>query len=418
MYVKWRKLIGVSFASVCVSFLNACGGGGSDTQSGGGVTSDNFDFASMMVNYADNVIIPNYQKLSDAAADLSASDGALASYCANIGTENEAAEKALVLSEWKSLQSAIQTSELHILGPVLDNNGQLLNQINPLNSASLSTCGIDQSVVLASEDSTFSVASRTSNQRGSATLEYLLFNDDLSHSCPSQISETLGWNDRPELEKKQLRCEYAQRIADDLNNSASELLNIWAIPGGNYRGIFINPVNDSMSLSALSDAMFYLDVDVKDRKLGTPLGINNNACASTSCPDEVESPYSESSLVHIRTSLVSFENMLRGAEGAGFDDIIERAGVGALNTRMFNVIDDAIALIDTMNTSLGEQAAAITDTDQEAACANAFANPSVESEYPACRLYGYIKMLTDDLKVDFVAAVNVDLPDRAQSDND
>ena len=29
-----------------------------------------------------------------------------------------------------------------------------------------------------------------------------------------------------------------------------------------------------------------------------------------------------------------------------------------------------------------------------------------------------MKRITDDLKVGFVAAVNVDLPDRAQSDND
>ena len=50
---------------------------------------------------------------------------------------------------------------------------------------------------------------------------------------------------------------------------------------------------------------------------------------------------------------------------------------------------------------------------------NAAANPDVASEVlPACTLYGLIKRVVDDMKIDFVTILNVNLPGGTRADND
>lgn len=381
------------------------------------VSADNFDFIGMFVNYADNIIIPNYRAIADLAANFTADGGALGSYCSAIGTASEGSARTTAEQGWRDLSLAIQHSELHILGPATENGGALQNRLISAAAGNLSTCGIDQAVVLSSEDSDFDVATRTSNQRGIGSVEYLLFNPDLTHTCPGQITETADWNSRPVEERRQLRCEYALEVASDVAAAASSLLAAWSTEGGDYRSTFINPASTADSLDALSDALFYLDTDTKDRKLGVPTGIDD-ACLGFACPDQVEAFYSETSLANVRANLESFENMFVGASGPGFDDIVARSDAPGLVDDFTANIAAAIAGIDASTTSLRSQTEMIDDAGDQTACINAFANPDRPGQFPSCSVMGLIKVLTDDLKVGFTAAVDVDLPDRAQSDND
>lgn len=397
--------------------LAGCGGGDNSSSNDSNSVADSFDFLGMYANYTDNIIIPGYQTVEQNAALISAPEGPLAEYCESIGTTEEAAAFSAAESHWRDLQNSIQQTESHILGPATDNGSVLANRLNGFTAGSLSTCGIDQAVVLASEQTDFDTTSRAVNQRGIGTLEYLLFNTDLSHSCPSQIIETQNWNDRPETERKRLRCEYALLIADDIEDAAETLVMAWERDEGNYRSTFLNPLNSADSLESLSDAMFFIELDVKDNKLGIPLGINSG-CSAISCPERVESPYSQTSLQNIRTNILAFERMLTGGDGLGFDDIITEAGVSDLNTRFFAHIDAALASIDGQPMSLADQAQTIADENLETECINAYTNPETLSVTPACNLFGYLKRITDELKIGFTAAVNVDLPERGQSDND
>ena len=49
---------------------------------------------------------------------------------------------------------------------------------------------------------------------------------------------------------------------------------------------------------------------------------------------------------------------------------------------------------------------------------NAFNNPDVASEFPACNLAGMMKRITDDLKIEFVTYLGVDLPESTGGDTD
>jgi predicted lipoprotein len=382
------------------------------------VTADNFDFVAMLANYADSIIVPNYESLADTSSLLATENGSIASYCSAIGSDNEASARGAAQAAWKTTMDAWQTTTLHELGPIQANNNALRNRISSFaRGSSLSTCGVDQAVVLANSNPNFSLSSRSANQRGLGAVEYLLFSDNLEHSCSSQITETTDWNTRPEVERKQLRCAYAQTLAGDINAAAQRVVKAWLIDADNYRSEFINPSSLDTNLKALSDALFYLDTETKDTKLGIPLGINAT-CSQPSCPEVIESPYAEYSLNNIAQNLRSFLNLLQGGSGLGFDDIIAQAGVAEVTELMRQNTEAAIGEINAMSTSLRQQAEGISNEEAAQTCLTAANTPDSQRSIPACNLYGYLRRVTDTLKVGFVAAVDVDLPDRAQSDND
>lgn len=411
-----RKLVTVVMVSVVGFFLSACvdGGKGDNDQA---LSTDDFDFSAMLVNYADNILIPNYAEVQRLAQDWKRQDGPLQGYCESIGSEAEDAAFDAVGVAWDQLMTAVQITELHLVGPAADNGNALAARLDAGLVGGLSTCGIDQSVVQAASGSDFDISVKTVTQRGLGALEYLLFNEDLTHTCPSQIAETAAWDARPESERKRLRCNYAQTVVADIAETAEAIHTAWRSTGGDYRSAFLNPANVSTSFTALSDALFFLDLDVKDRKVGIPTGIDEG-CSSFACPESVEYPYREASLASIAANLESFEELLNGAGGPGFDDVIALAQVPALNERFAQGLAAVNALIDRDQPSLRQQAQAIVGGVEEAECTNAFANPEVIGALPACNLFGRLKAITDDLKVGFVAAIQVDLPDRAQTDND
>ena len=385
----------------------------------GNAGADTFDFTAMFANYADNIILPNYEAAARLATDIEAATGPISTYCQSIGTASQSAAADAAKTAWGGLMLAVQKTELHIIGPAANNDNALQSRLNSSATGSLSLCGVDQSVVQSAENVGFDIESKTVRQRGIGALEYLLFNSDLAQNCPSQIAETADWDSRPAAERQLLRCEYAIVVATDIANTAAELRDAWSSDDGDYRSTFINPANTSDSLEALSDGLFYLDFGVADPKLAIPTGISDE-CLALSCAEKVESPYSEYSLDNIGANLQSFRILMTGASGLGFDDLIDEAGVPALNQRFAENTAAAIALVNTASESLFQQATAIDSSAAEMECMNDYlnANPGSPGRFSACTLLGAIKLIVDDLKVGFVAVIDVDLPDRAQSDND
>ena len=375
------------------------------------------DTVGLFVNLADTLIIPNYQTLAQSAAEFASDSGALSAYCAAIGGTEQTTAKTAAQAAWRSLITAWQRTEPHLLEPVIADNTALTARILSFSSGVLSTCGVDQAVVLA-QNNDFDINTRALNQRGLGAVEYALFNTDLNHTCPSQIVETVDWNDLPESQRELQRCEYAANVAQDISSAATELLTIWQ---QTFRSQFINPNNSTDNLNALSDALLILDTGVKDQKLGIPLGINA-ACSQTACAEQVESRYSRHSLANIRANLLGFRDVFNGtnefSNGFGFDDLLNSNGFAEVAADFNNQIDATLAWLDSIDADLFDQASAIQSAADVDQCINAVANPAAPSDFPACNLYGLIKRITDDLKTEFVTIINVSLPDRAQSDND
>ncbi len=376
------------------------------------VQAEEFDTPAMLANLADEVIVPNYEALTRQTATLAAGDGPLASYCSAIGTAAENGTRAEAQAVWRRAMAAVQRTEMHVLGPALGNNEALRKRILSYADSTLSTCGVDQAAVLAM-DADFAIATRSLNQLGFGALEYLLFNDDLGQTCPPQVATVSRWDALDEGERRTARCELAMLVAEDAADAAAAILAGW----DNYRSELLDPTATGDALQAITDAIFALDTLVKDRKLGIPTGIHDN-CSSFSCADLVESPYSRNSLANIRENIASFQRLFDGGDGLGFDDLITHEDFADVAQRFVDNSQAVIDLVDTIDTTLYDQVLAIDSATRETDCVNAFADPDSESDLPACALVGRIKRITDDLKIDFVAIVNVSLPGSAQTDND
>lgn len=426
------RFLSAAIIFLAVLALGACGGGGSSSSDGGGGSGggsgggngggDTFDFEAMFTNLADNVIIPNYSAFKTATESLAMPGSELDLYCDAIGTGEEAQRLSDAREEWRSLMLLWQRAELHTLGPAADEANLLRNQIYAYDEQPFDSCRTDRAVVLA-EDSGFDISTRVFSSRGLDALEYLLFQENLNHTCTSSNPQTDPWDARTEMERKQARCAYAQLAVDDILEAASAIEEGWLASGDNYRAVFIasDSSTQALILESISDALFYIEKDTKDAKLGAPTALKEDQCDAVACPDAVESPYSGHALQNIRANLQSFVSIFTGADDESFDDIITEADMAAINTAFLDdanaAIDLATSLIDDGD-DLSVLTQAIIDSDLTAECENSNANPADAPSVEICALHGYVKRITDRLRTDFVTIVGVDLPDRVQGDTD
>ena len=371
-----------------------------------------FDKVSMITQITDEVFIKNYASLNGSAALFSEAEGSLKTYCDSIGTDQELSARDAAQEQWRVTMADVQATEMHAFGPVAENGGALRNRVHSYDFGTLSTCGIDQAVVLAEGDG-FDISTRSINQRGMSAIEYLIFNTDLNHTCASQVPETQSWNTRPDSERRAKRCDLAVQVAKDVAAAAREIDVEWQA----YRTGFIKQDNAGESLQLITDGLFALDKLTKDKKINVPLGLIDE-CSARTCPKLVESQYAENSYANVRANLLSFKKIFSGGEGFGFDDFIDNEGFPEVSLRVIENINATVAVVDAAEVSIRAEVASISTVADETACSNAFAAPDQPSQLNACRLAGSIKRITDDLKIDFVTIVGVMIPDSAQSDND
>ena len=422
--------------------LVGCGGGGSGgsessqapiTNSGAGTDSSDASGSSssaddsssddsssdttlLLNNLATNIFIPNYTNVANSAGALASESGALEAYCSSIGTTDEATALSTAQSAWRDVMADVQATELHAVGPAIANGETLRKRMLSFSDGALSTCGIDEIAVLASETD-FSISSRASNQLGMDAAGYLLFNEDLNHSCSTLVPTTANWNALTESERKIARCEAAKVIVTDVKNAAEQIQAAWSATGSNFIAEYTAEGTSGEYLQETTDALFYIEAGGKDKKLAIPLGLRT--CTNNSCPETVESKHSKNSLQNIRDNAVSFLEIFEGGTGRGFDDVISEAGFAEVNTSMRTAVTDVIAAIDSIGTPLYDQALSIDSSAEATACTNAFSNPgTMDLDLPACTLNGLMKRITDLMKIDFVTIVGVNLPSGVQSDND
>ena len=376
-----------------------------------------FDTTGMLTNFSDNIIARNYDDLLTEITAFVATDGSLASLCSVIGEESEESARSTARERWRQVIGRVQATEMHVIGPALANGEALRHRLMSYSAGQISTCGIDQSAALvAAEDPDFNIETRSSNQRGFGALEYLLFNENLNHTCASQVTATMGWNELGEPDRRLARCELALEIAGDAATAAELLDARWAT----FRDEFIAEGNTGTTLQLVTDAIFAIDTLVKDDKLGIPMGIHDD-CSAQACPDSIESKYARNSLANIRANVVSFLDIFTGIEGLGFDDLIVDEGYEEVSERFVTNLNAVTAAIDAAQNDLYDEAIGIDSDAAVTSCTNAFAQPDggdAGDGVHGCRITGLLKRVTDDLKIDFVTIVDVSIPGSAQTDND
>ncbi len=397
-----------------IATLSACGESSTSTQgenfnSGGQSTIDTrFDEAKMIDNIVNNVILPSHQNLK---TRLLSHQENIKTYCQNISTEAAESEREKAQQSWRLMMHAWQQVEMMQMAPLLDNSKALHNRIYTWsnNSKTQLTCSIDQDVVYHHNNeingAAYDISKRGNSRRGIDSLEYLLFNDNLNHSCSADSVPVASWNTLDEQERREQRCNFANTVTSDLIDSVDVLINTWT-QTPSYADLLLNTADasdhqDHQVINLFSNALFQLDTIVKDDKLARPLALINNACDNSPCGTLVESFYSHNSLNNLEANLLGFKALFNGAEGLGFDDFLITQGHSDTSESINQSIDKALITLATIKPNLA--ASVEGSTDQYAS---------------ALQLHSDIKEVTDVLKTAFIVTLSLDLPSSSAGDND
>jgi uncharacterized protein len=242
-----------------------------------------------------------------------------------------------------------------------------------------------------------------------SAIEYLLFYEGSDNGCGSVSAiNALGtWAALDAATLTRRKAAYAHAAAVAVRDRARELVLAWSPEGGDFRADILASGSGGatyMTLhaatNAISNALFYVENEVKDLKLGEPLGIL--MCETPTCPEALESRYANLDRSNILRNLEGFRRLFEGCgpdhEGIGFDDWLAAIGMGELSERML------VALVSTE--------VALTAIDAP------FAEVLASDPESLRAVHAALKMLTDLLKTEFVSVLNLELPATAEGDND
>ena len=390
-----------AFASIGL-LLTACGDDGTGDAPDAGPVADGATPSSSRLeavqDIAEGVLLPAYQEFATAAEAL---ESATAAWAGSGSTEDRQAARVA----WRAAMDQWQQAELMLVGPAgamdLVAGGEDLRDAIyswPI----VNRCRVDQELVGGAYTDADVFATENVNVRGLDTLEALLFIESEENGCaPNSSINTSGAWAEIVSELDQRRAAYAATAATLVRRDADALVAAWET---DFMGVIRSAGTGSElypsaqeALNGISDALFYLDKEAKDMKVAVPAGISMD-CLAESCPEDRESLYANDSLPHLANNVRGFRFVFTGADGIGFDDLLTEAGAEDLSTQILEAVDAALALLEGLETDiptlLAEDSAGL-DPVHEA-----------------------LKTITDLLKTQFVTVLDLELPMRAEGDND
>jgi predicted lipoprotein len=404
---------GATISALCIGLV-ACGESTSSTQGsqfGQGSSNptdpdDTFNQTLLLQNLTDNVILPTYSNFVGYATEQ---NNAITNYCQGLQTQlsDVAGLKAQAQQNWRTAMDGWQVAEVMQIGPLLDNSSSLRNKI--YSWPNVSACAIDQDVVLA-EQSGYDISSRTVSRKGLDALEYLLFSQNLDHSCTVFGTEPEGWNNRTEQDRQLARCEFAEIVAAEIVADGQQLVDAWQGDGAQsgYADILKNAGQpDSIFLDVhdavndVTDALFYIDTLTKDAKLATPLGLFANDCGLEPCVENVESRFAFNSLANVISNIEGLNLIFLGGEttqAIGFDDYLIDVGDQDTADQMRSDLANVIQFAKSLQMSLSQLLEQDPDQVQQ--------------------VHDQLKDVTDNMKSDFIQSLALELPATSAGDND
>jgi len=340
--------------------------------------------------------------------------GAAAEHAAavtKLEAEPTEANRAAARAAWEKAIDLWQQAEVMQIGPLspttLAGGKGLRDAIYswPL----FNRCFVEQNLVAkVHEDPAFATTALVS-VKSLAANDYLLFHEGTENVCAatSTINTDGSWAALTVEQLSARRIAYAKVVSIDVSNQAQALVDAWDPAKGNFlaalatagSGSKVYP-SQALATNAVSDAIFYLDTEVKDAKLAIPLALT--VCTAV-CPERLESQWAKRSKEHVRSNLIGFRKLLTGCgndfSGLGFDDLLTAMGAGTVGKQMDADTVAAIAAIDAVPFKTFDEAL-------------------VKDPASVRRVYDAIKRITDALKTEFVGVLTLELPKRVAGDAD
>jgi predicted lipoprotein len=394
--------LGESLALVAIAVAAVSCSGDDSSSGGGGGGGDQGRRGEVLAALGEAVVLPAIVQFE---SDAKALEAALAEATTAPGGR-DAAQAVWIdtLGAWQQLevmQFGPLGSSLTVMGGQ-DLRARIYSW--PLGSR----CAVDRETVGESYDDPDALDQIPGVPTGLWAIEYLLFTDDPDNGCTEfdSINSEGTWDSMADM-IPQRRLDYAASLGTLVRRWAEELATAWSPEGGNFIEELTDPGRNGAvygtaqeGLNAVSDAMFYLEKETKDMKLGKPLGITG--CSTQQCPEALESPWALRSKEHVLANLAGFQSLFLGGTPAddalGFDDLLRDMGADDVADDMADTLTAAISATESVPGTFRD---ALTENEEELRAAHTA-----------------IQAVTDILKTDFLSVLDLEAPDRAAGDND
>jgi predicted lipoprotein len=257
---------------------------------------EDFDRSPMLINLADNIIIPNYQDLQTKLVDFSAKISAL-------NLNPNATTLADARSSWLEACKQWQHCKVFELGPAAS-----IALRNSMNAYPVDTALINSNI--SSGNYTLGAVSNIT-AIGFQAYDYLLY-DGTDADVINRISNSANY--------KQYLVDLVVKMQTDIDYVTNEWTN-------SYRSTFVSSTG-SASGSSTNDLYNEMTFDlelIKNAKFGIPLGKD---ILDVARPTYVEAYYSEESMTLAIENMKSIENVflgksMSGTDGVGFDEYLD-----------------------------------------------------------------------------------------------
>ncbi|WP_339614126.1 imelysin family protein [uncultured Winogradskyella sp.] len=254
--------------------------------------TDDFDRQAMLINWADDIIIPSYQAFS---SDVDALKAAVDAF------ESQPNETNLnsVRQEWEQAYIAWQNISMFNIGPAETTFMRSFLNTYPANVSEIDTNISTGNYALQSVNA--------NNEQGLPALDYLLFG--LAES-DAQILEFYTSN-----VNSSNYVNYLTDLVDRINTITDQVVASWE---GDYRDTFVNnsgAASNSSTNKLLNNWMFYYEVTLRNGKVGIPSGVYSEG---SRLPQNVEAFYKKDlSRTLCLEALNAFQDFFNGAHFDG-----------------------------------------------------------------------------------------------------
>ncbi len=361
---------------------------------------------TLLKNLSEQVILPSYEDFAEKAATL---ERGLAEHAELHDDATRLQAQAL----FREAMLAWQRAELFQVGPAA-----AVSNFNP-GSRGLRAeiyawdqddpCVVDRGLVRESYQSDDFAKDVYYYGRGLGAIERLLFDDARATACAEsdRVVTPEAWQALVDGDLDVRRAKYALRSAEVVSARAQQLV-------AEYRDEFMPELakagagsrlfaRTQEALNSVSNALFYVDVEVRDLKLGGPLG-RTIKCIDTAC--RTEHAWSELSRAAIEANLSALQAAFVGAPPAGergtalwgFSDLLRSLDAGGTADEIEAAIEAAQRAVRAIGPRFDQ-----APRDPSAHAAEAF---------------DALQALADVLNTEFLQKLALSPPVRVAGDND
>jgi uncharacterized protein len=286
-----------------------------------------FDKKGLVVNMADNLILPSYQAFKTALDSLSAE------YTVFAASPTEA-QLQVVKQRYYASYFRYQQMSVFEFGPAESVIVRMNFNVFPTDTVQIKSNIASGSYALD--------AANNLDAKGFPALDYLFYG--INKTETQIVQEFTGSANRK---------TYVTNLLSDMQSKINAIIAEW---NSSYRNTFINSLSTDVGSSIgflVNQLNFELDY-IKNSKIGTPMG---KKTLGIPVPGSCEAFYGGQSLALAKETLKSIENIylgrsLSGANGLGFDDYLVHLKAnhtsGSLNNAInaqFNVCRDKLNAI-------------------------------------------------------------------------